>query len=118
MLFIIIIVVTGLAPVIPAASGGTGDREGLPYNCKGRVGGIGNVCPLRHGINAVPPFSGENSNPFGLRPFPLTGEFPASGGGFKISNRSEAPLNYPFSIINYQLKKADFRLIPKRMFSV
>ncbi len=32
-----------------------GDREGLPYNCKGRVGGIGNVCPLRHGINAVPP---------------------------------------------------------------
>ena len=41
-----------------------GDREGLPYNCKGRVGGIGNVCPLRHGINAVPPFSGENGNPF------------------------------------------------------
>ena len=31
------------------------------------------------------------------------------GGGFKISNRSEAPLNFPFSIINYQLKKLTFR---------
>ena len=43
--------------------------------------------------------------PFGLRPFPLSGEFPASGGGFKYLNRSGAILNYQFSIINYQLFK-------------
>ena len=55
------------------------------FKCNGNVGDIGNVCPLRHGVNAVPPFSGENGNPFGLRPFPLTGEFPASGGGFKMA---------------------------------
>jgi hypothetical protein len=60
-----------------------GDREGLPYNCKGRVGGIGNVCPLRHGINAVPPP-------------------PQAVEALNILNRSGATLNFPLSIIHFQ----------------
>ena len=76
------------------------------FKCNGNVGDIGNVCPLRHGVNAVPPFSGENGNLStsatllslcDISPnrgitfchfvtFPLTGEFPVTsdGGGFKL----------------------------------
>ena len=62
MLFIIIIVVTGLAPVIPAAIGGTGDRKGLPYDLTKN----GSVYPLDcRGVYCTP--AGDQWSPLQLK---------------------------------------------------
>jgi len=46
------------------------------------------------------PFSGENGNPFGLRPFPLTGEFPVAYATGEAFNRvwAKPAINFKFSI--------------------
>ena len=53
--------------------------------CYGKNALIHTQPPPSRRFGGAPPFSGENGNPFGLRPFPLTGEFPETsvGGGFK-----------------------------------